>query len=102
LARDPRKISTLEVIRAIDGPIVLADCFTEATYCDHAGRCTVRRPLRRIHEAILQLLESVSIQDLLEDGGESAHGALPNPLVALEGIPKTLEPAQLAKELTNV
>jgi FeS assembly SUF system regulator len=67
LARDPNRISTLEVIRAIDGPIVLADCFTEEAYCDHASRCTVRRPLKRIHEGILRLLESVSIQDMLQD-----------------------------------
>ncbi len=29
LARDPREISALEVIRSIDGPIVLTACFTE-------------------------------------------------------------------------
>lgn len=69
LARDPRDISVLEVIRAIDGPIVLANCFTHDTSCGHSGRCTVRRPLRRIHEGILHLLESVSIEDMLEDTG---------------------------------
>jgi Rrf2 family protein len=67
LARDPGKISTLEVIRAIDGPIVLANCFTHNTYCGHAVRCTVQKPLRRIHEGILRLLESVSIEDMLQD-----------------------------------
>src|ERR1700753_420976 len=55
-ARDPREISALEVIRAIDGPIVLANCFTKHSFCGHAGRCTVRKPLRRIHEGILRLL----------------------------------------------
>jgi Rrf2 family protein len=67
LARDPREISALEVIRAIDGPIVLANCFTEGAVCWHSEKCTVRRPLRRIHEGILRLLESVSIQDMLQD-----------------------------------
>ena len=67
LARDPKDISVLEVIRAIDGPIVLANCFTHDTSCGHSGRCTVRRPLRRIHDGILQLLDSVSIEDMLED-----------------------------------
>jgi FeS assembly SUF system regulator len=69
LARDPKDISVLEVIRAIDGPIVLANCFTQDTSCGHSGRCTVRRPLRRIHEGILQLLENVSIEDMLQDAG---------------------------------
>src|SRR2546421_7319350 len=85
LARDPRLISTLEVIRAIDGPIVLADCFTEEIRCDHSTRCTVRKPLRRIHEAILRLLESVSIQDMLQDSENDPQPPLISPLVALQG-----------------
>jgi len=69
LARDPRLISALEVIRAIDGPIVLANCFTAEASCGHAAQCTVKRPLRRIHDGILRLLEGVSIQDMLLDDG---------------------------------
>jgi FeS assembly SUF system regulator len=78
LARDPRDISVLEVIRAIDGPIVLANCFTHDTSCGHSGRCTVRRPLRRIHEGILHLLESVSIEDMLQDAGGDAPVEVPS------------------------
>jgi FeS assembly SUF system regulator len=84
LARDPRLISALEVIRAIDGPIVLADCFTEHVRCDHSTRCTVRRPLRRIHEGILRLLDSVSIQDMLQDSEDQPGEALVSPLIALQ------------------
>lgn len=81
LARDPRLISALEVIRAIDGPIVLANCFTEHSFCGHAGRCTVRKPLRRIHEGILRLLESVSIEDMLQDSEPEE-----NPVVQLVSL----------------
>jgi FeS assembly SUF system regulator len=84
LARDPERISALEVIRAIDGPIVLADCFTEHTACGHLGRCTVRKPLKRIHDGILRLLNSVTIQDMLQDSDDTQ--AIPPPsLVALQG-----------------
>jgi FeS assembly SUF system regulator len=89
LARDPRLISTLEVIRAIDGPIVLADCFTEHTFCGHSGRCTVRKPLKRIHEGILNLLSSVSIQDMLQEPDEPQK-IVPASLVALQSAPGTL------------
>ncbi len=85
LARDPRRISALEVIRAIDGPIVLANCFTEEVRCDHSTRCTVKRPLRRIHEGILRLLDSVSIQDMSQDSEDEPRAALVSPLVALQG-----------------
>jgi len=77
LARDPVLISTLEVIRAIDGPIVLANCFTAEASCGHASQCTVKRPLRRIHEGILRLLEGVSIQDMLLDDGITPPDATP-------------------------
>jgi FeS assembly SUF system regulator len=90
LARDPGLISTLEVIRAIDGPIVLADCFTEHAYCGHSGRCTVRKPLKRIHEAILRLLSSVSIQDMLQD--DRAEEFASSSLVALQGNDASLAP----------
>ncbi|HEY7303439.1 MAG TPA: Rrf2 family transcriptional regulator [Bryobacteraceae bacterium] len=98
LAREPRLISALEVIRAIDGPIVLANCFTADSYCGHVGRCTVRRPLRRIHEGILRLLDSVSIQDMLQDSEEGLKEAASATLIALESIPRPLEPPSLAEK----
>ncbi len=99
LARDPRRISALEVIRAIDGPVVLANCFTDVLRCDHSNRCTVRRPLKRIHEAILRLLESVSIQDMLQESEEAAPRELfADSLVALEGLPKPPGPQGFESE----
>ncbi|HEX3685008.1 MAG TPA: Rrf2 family transcriptional regulator [Bryobacteraceae bacterium] len=90
LARDPSRISALEVIRAIDGPIVLANCFTENAHCGHSGRCTVKRPLKKIHDAILRLLNSVSIEDMLQDTEDAPAGSLPASLVALQGAPQSL------------
>ncbi len=69
LARDPRRINALEVIRAIDGPIILTSCFTEHGDCDQSKTCTVREPLRKVHEGILHLLASITITDMAEDSG---------------------------------
>jgi Rrf2 family protein len=100
LARDPSLISALEVIRAIDGPIVLANCFSEDAYCGHSGRCTVRRPLKKIHEAILRLLNSVSIQDMLQDTEDAPGGSMPASLVALQSAPKSMAPqSSLRKQI---
>jgi Rrf2 family protein len=70
LARDPRRITALEVIRAIDGPIILTSCFTEQSECNHSDRCSVREPLRKLHEGILRLLESITIFDICRDDME--------------------------------
>jgi Rrf2 family protein len=66
LARDASRISALEVVRAIDGPVILTHCFTEHGTCDQSDNCTVREPLRRVHEAILELLNKFTITDLAE------------------------------------
>ncbi len=64
LARDPRRISALEVIRAIDGPVLLTSCFTEHGECNQSEHCTVREPLRRVHEGILQLLSGITVSEM--------------------------------------
>jgi Rrf2 family protein len=68
LSRRPERISALEVVRAIDGPVILTHCFTEHGFCDQSESCTVREPLRRVHEAIIELLNNFKITDLAEPG----------------------------------
>ena len=74
LAKAAEHINTLEVVRSIDGPIFLTSCFTGRKSCDQSDRCTVREPLRRVHDGIQNLLENITIadmaQDELEDGRE--------------------------------
>ncbi len=84
LARDPGRISALEVIRAIDGPIILTSCFTEHGDCDQSATCTVREPLRRVHEGILQLLASITITDMAEETGLLAETCRVEKLYSLE------------------
>jgi len=88
LARRPDKISALEVIHAIDGPIILTTCFTAHGHCDQSEKCTVREPLRKVHEAIIQLLDRITISEMAgeanprEPGGSSKPYA-PDPLEPL-------------------
>jgi Rrf2 family protein len=70
LARDPHEITALEVIRSIDGPIILTHCFTEHeghVECDQSSLCPVREPLRKVHEGILKLLSAITISDMTSD-----------------------------------
>jgi DNA-binding IscR family transcriptional regulator len=60
------------VIRAIDGPIILTSCFTEHGECSHSEKCTVRAPLRRVHEGILNLLNTITISDMSKDDPSDA------------------------------
>jgi DNA-binding IscR family transcriptional regulator len=60
----------MEVIRTIDGPIILTHCFTEhegQVECTQSALCPVREPLRKVHEGVLRLLTGISIADLAEN-----------------------------------
>lgn len=67
LARDPKEITALEVISAIDGPLVITSCVTSHGECYQSPTCTVREPLRRVNESILQVLKTVTISQLSDD-----------------------------------
>lgn len=74
LARDPSAITALAVIRAIDGPILLTNCFNHNGECEISDLCNVREPLRRVHERIQSVLEGITIADL---GGDELRGPRP-------------------------
>ena len=88
LARDPREITTLEVIRAIDGPVILTSCFNDdGRECDQSDRCTVRDPLRKVHEGILRLLAGMSIADMSQEDKPSESRHSPLTLDPVAGLP---------------
>jgi FeS assembly SUF system regulator len=72
LIREAEKISALEVLTAIDGPVLITSCVTSHGLCDATDRCSVKEPLRRVNESILNVLSTVSIAQLSEDTQEPA------------------------------
>ena len=65
LARDARKISAFEVIRAIEGPVFMTSCSTPRHgECEQSPRCTIREPLRRVGESIQGVLMRLTIADM--------------------------------------
>ena len=76
LARDPGQISALDVISAIDGPVLITSCVTSHGNCDATERCSVREPLRRVNESILSVLGTVTISQMSEGPQEPSLVAL--------------------------
>ena len=79
LARQPDKISALEVLTAIDGPVLITSCVTSHGNCDATERCSVKEPLQRVNESILNVLSMVTIAHLSEEKQETS-------LVGLKGL----------------
>ena len=63
LARARRSISVADIIQAIDGPLTVTACSTEAENCGQYAKCSVRDPLWRIKDRIV-----VGAGDLLAAG----------------------------------
>src|SRR3954454_9813141 len=78
LAKSPENISALDVISAIDGPVLITSCVTSHGNCDATDKCPVREPLRRVNESIMQVLSTVTISQMSEDPPEPV-------LIALSG-----------------
>lgn len=70
LAKSPEHLSALEVISAIEGPVLITSCVSSHGPCDAMDRCSVREPLRRVNEGILHLLSALKISQLSEDAPE--------------------------------
>ncbi|HVJ05477.1 MAG TPA: Rrf2 family transcriptional regulator [Candidatus Saccharimonadales bacterium] len=72
LARDPRQISALEVIRAIEGPLFITSCNNSDKSCSQSPKCTVREPLQKVSRTIEEVLSRLTIWELREGTDESA------------------------------
>jgi Rrf2 family protein len=68
LSREPRKISVLEVIRAIEGPLFMTSC-KSVRGCGTSLKCTVREPLQEVGRVIERVLGNLSVLEL-RDGVE--------------------------------
>ncbi len=72
LARDPRQISALEIIRAIEGPLFITSCNNSDKSCSQSPKCTVREPLQKVSRTIEEVLSRLTIWELREGTDESA------------------------------
>jgi len=65
LARPAVAISVGQVVRALEGPINIVECFEEDSDCPQMARCTLRRPVQKIQAAISQMLDTMSLAELV-------------------------------------
>ena len=64
LSRPPEFISALDVISAIDGPVMITSCSTHRGECFQTPLCTVKEPLHRVNERIVNALSSLSVAQM--------------------------------------
>lgn len=80
LARPAEMITVGEVLAAVEGTPALAQCMRDDhTGCDQVKRCTIRRPLERINERVMMMLDDIPVSELTNSsaGMPSLRGAAP-------------------------
>jgi Rrf2 family protein len=72
LARHAAMISVADVIQAVDGPVTVTACSTESHNCDQYSKCSIRDPLSKIKNRILDALTTVSVAEMAADSDAPA------------------------------
>lgn len=65
LARTPQEISLLEVVEAIDGPILLNECVNDSYQCSQHG-CPMRPIWQEAQEGLIERMRSTTFSQLLQ------------------------------------
>ncbi len=70
LSRESSKISLLEVIRSVQGPVSLNRCLLNVNSYPRQPNCATSRKLAKLQEYIDDYLHSITLADLLPSKGD--------------------------------
>ena len=78
LARDATTISVGDIVRAVEGPIAVADCVTsdDNFSCRQSDGCVTRAVWQRVTQAIEDALDKISLADLRDEA--QLHSSVPS------------------------
>jgi len=67
LARSAGKITIAQILESIEGPLGITDCSheKEGAFCMQREHCNIRTPLLKVKDSIYQLLNNMTLQDML-------------------------------------
>ena len=68
LSRDPAQITAADIVQAVEGPIAVVHCTlsypSEGSACARIDRCPAHLLWKRVSETVIEVLDSVTLQDL--------------------------------------
>ncbi|MBQ2700665.1 MAG: Rrf2 family transcriptional regulator [Clostridia bacterium] len=66
LSRLPREITVGDIIDATEGPLAISECLSDTESCHKSGQCPARRVWESLSNSINALLQSITLQDMLD------------------------------------
>ncbi len=76
LGRPAAEINLLDIIEAVDGPVGVIDCVVDPFSCDRIDYCACVGVWRDINNAIIGILESYTLDDLIKRGEPQGRAGL--------------------------
>lgn len=67
LAKDPSEITIGQLLALLEGPVLMADCIGDAEACIRSSQCPSRLVWERLTDSINDVLDSVTLADMLVD-----------------------------------
>ena len=66
LTKPPNQIKLIEVFKALEGPVITVECLEDESYCAEVADCLAWQLWAQVQKAIETVLESITLQDLLD------------------------------------
>ena len=66
LAKPPSEVKLSHVFLALEGPLITADCVDHPEFCVRCTDCVTRQVWTEIHDAMMSVLESQTMEDLVK------------------------------------
>ena len=66
LAKNPKQIKLSEICRCLDGPLTTVHCLENEKLCRRTDDCLTRQVWAKVQKAITDVLESITLQDLVD------------------------------------
>lgn len=75
LARAPRDISLRDIVQALEGSWSLVDCLDDDNLCARSEKCVTYEIWDDLNKAIHNILDTTSLQDVIDRHRKKAKGA---------------------------
>jgi Rrf2 family protein len=70
LAKAPNQIKLNEVLHRLEGTVATVECVENENSCSRSANCAARYLWTQVEQAIEQVLQSISLQDLVDKANE--------------------------------
>lgn len=66
LVKPPNEVRLSEVFTVLEGPLITVECLQHPQFCPRCAECITRQVWAKIQDAMLGVLESITLQDLVD------------------------------------